>query len=77
MTREEQAAALAEGLFMSSVPTSQELSPRDARQAALRTLRKDGGPRHCAAEVAAEFGDSPETALPRMRWAREALGLAA
>jgi len=29
------------------------------------------GPRGCAARMAQEFGDHPETAAARMRWARQ------
>ncbi|MEU4423079.1 hypothetical protein AB0F81_20840 [Actinoplanes sp. NPDC024001] len=33
-------------------------------------MRAHGGVRGCAADVASEYGDHPETAAPRMRWAR-------
>jgi hypothetical protein len=29
------------------------------------------GPRGCAAQIAQEFGDHPEAAVARMRWARQ------
>jgi len=37
-----------------------------------RTVRELGS-RGCAARVAQEFGDHPEAAILRMRWAREAV----
>jgi hypothetical protein len=58
----------AEALFASSLrptdhpPTSQV---RAAIEASLRTLGKAG----CVGVMAEEFGDHPETAVPRMRWA--------
>lgn len=36
------------------------------------TVRHEGGVRACAAVVAQEFGDHPETAQARMLWARDA-----
>jgi hypothetical protein len=38
-------------------------------------VRAHGGVRGCAADVAAEYGDHPELAAPRMRWARELVDL--
>jgi hypothetical protein len=38
------------------------------RRAVATTLRQRGI-RGCAAQVAGEFGDHPDTAVPRMRWA--------
>jgi hypothetical protein len=46
---------------------------RQVIDAAIRAFGSSG----CAARVAQEFGDHPETAAARMRWARETLsGLA-
>jgi hypothetical protein len=42
------------------------------RQAIARAVREFGS-RGCAARVAQEFGDHPETAVARMRWARQAV----
>jgi hypothetical protein len=64
------AAARAEALFISDL--SALCSPTKAEVAtAIRTaIRTRGGVRGCAAEVAAAYGDRPETAAHRMRWAR-------
>ena len=35
------------------------------------TVRRCRGVRGCAAEMAGAFGDSPEAAVRRMRWARQ------
>lgn len=61
--------ARAEALFASDL--SQWASPGTAEvMAAIRhALRVFGGSRGCAGEVAAAFGESPETAVSRMRWA--------
>jgi hypothetical protein len=45
-------------------------SPGQVRQAVTTAVRVFG-PRGCAARVAQEFGDHPEAAVARMRWARE------
>jgi len=66
----------ADALFVSALQCSQ--APRtdqiwQAVDAAVRAF----GHRGCAGRVAQEFGDHPETAAARMRWARETLaGLA-
>ena len=62
-------AARAEAVFTShlssySHPTSAEVA--DVIKAAVRAHR---GTRGCAAEVAFAYGERPETAAPRMRWA--------
>ncbi|MDQ7906409.1 hypothetical protein RB614_17990 [Phytohabitans sp. ZYX-F-186] len=39
--------------------------------AAIRgAIRAHGGARGVAADVAAAYGDHPETAVPRLRWVR-------
>ena len=69
-------AEAADALFVSALQCSQ--APRtdqvwQAVDAAVLAL----GHRGCAGRVAQEFGDHPETAAARMRWARETLaGLA-
>jgi hypothetical protein len=58
-----------EALFASSLQPSDGPDPAQIRLAiagVVRTL----GPRGCAERVAQEFGDHPETAVARMRWAR-------
>lgn len=45
---------------------------RAAVDAVIRaTLHVYGGVRGCAAALAQAFGDHPEIAVPRMRWARQ------
>jgi hypothetical protein len=63
-------AARAEALFTSQLATGSQPT-YDVAQTAIRiAVRTYGGVRGCAAEVAAEYGDHPELAAPRMRWAR-------
>ena len=64
-------AARAEALFTSDVSACSILTRDESRDAIRRALLRHGGVRGCAAEVAAEYGDHPETAAPRMRWARQ------
>ena len=62
----------ADALFASALQRSDELSVSQIRQAITATL--DGyGVAGCAGRVAQEFGDHPETAAARMRWARAAV----
>jgi predicted TIM-barrel enzyme len=58
-------ALFASPLQRSDTPTLSEV--RDAVHRAERDLGAGG----CAASVAQEFGDHPETAILRMRWARQ------
>jgi hypothetical protein len=63
-------AARAEALFTSVVRTGTRLG-RDEATAAIRiAVHRNGGLRGCAAEMAFAFGDHPEAAAERMRWAR-------
>ena len=62
----------ADALFASALQRSAEPSVSQIRQAITATL--DGyGAAGCAGRVAQEFGDHPETAAARMRWARAAV----
>ena len=62
-------SARAEALFTSALATGSDPS-HDAVDEAIRlALRARGGVRGCAADVAAEYGDHPDRAVPRMRWA--------
>jgi hypothetical protein len=65
-------AARAEALFASALQRSDGPSAEQVREAVARAVREFGC-RGCAARVAQEFGDHPETAVGRMRWAREAV----
>jgi hypothetical protein len=57
-------------LFASTVQSSEHPSRRVLQDAITSTIRRLGS-RGCAAQVAQEFGDHPETAVIRMRWARD------
>jgi hypothetical protein len=62
--------ARAEALFTSQLATGSRPT-YDVVETAIRVaVRTHGGVRGCAADVAAEYGDYPEVAAPRMRWAR-------
>jgi hypothetical protein len=61
--------ARADALFVSALQRSEEPSPTQVRQAIAAAIREFGA-RGCAARVAQAYGDHPETAVPRMRWAR-------
>jgi hypothetical protein len=52
-----------------------ELGAGQVRQAVTTAIREFGYS-GCAARVAQEFGDHPETAVIRMRWARAVAGAA-
>ena len=58
-----------EALFVSALQRSDSPTQAEVQQAIRRAVR-DLGSRGCAARVAQEFGDHPETAVERMRWAR-------
>ena len=62
-------AARADALFVSALQRSEELSTGQVRQAVAVAVRAFGS-RGCAERVAQEFGDHPDTAVARMRWAR-------
>src|SRR5688500_3252370 len=59
----------AEALFVTSLQRSDSPSTDQVRAAVGQALRQYGSGRNCAALVAAEFGEHPETAVMRMRWA--------
>jgi hypothetical protein len=59
----------ANALFASSLQPSDRPDPAQVRVAITATFGALGDI-GCAARVAQEFGDHPETAVPRMRWAR-------
>jgi hypothetical protein len=66
-------AVRADALFVSALQRSEEPSAGQVRQAVAAAVRAFGG-RGCAERVAQEFGDHPETAAGRMRWARTVTG---
>jgi hypothetical protein len=62
-------AVRSEALFVSSLQRSEEPGPEQV-EAAIRQAVRRWGSQGCAERVAQEFGDHPDTAVPRMRWAR-------
>ena len=63
-------AARAEALFTSTLATGSQPAYPTVADAIRIAVRAHGGVRGCAADVAMEYGDHPELAVPRMRWAR-------
>jgi hypothetical protein len=61
-----------EALFASTLQGS-EHADRARVQAAIMAAVRAFGSRGCAARVAQEFGDHPDTAIPRMYWVREVI----
>ena len=70
-------AVWADALFVSAVQRSDE-PRRDQVRKAIAAAVRAYGEQGCAERVAQEFGDHPEAAVTRMRWARalaaEAIG---
>ncbi len=62
-------ASWADALFVSALQRSDDPSTGQVRNAIAAAVREFGG-QGCAEQVAQEFGDHPETAVVRMRWAR-------
>ena len=60
----------ADALFVSVLQRCDQPSAGQVQQA-IATAMRVFGPRGCAERVAQEFGDHPEIAVTRMRWARE------
>jgi hypothetical protein len=68
-------AARAGALFLSALQPSGSPTPDQIRRAVTTTLQRLGV-LGCAAQVAGEFGDHPDTAAARMSWALAAAGSA-
>jgi hypothetical protein len=62
-------AVRADAVFVSGLRRGDELSAGQVRQAVAAAIGAFGCS-GCAGRVAQEFGDHPETAVIRMRWAR-------
>lgn len=62
--------ARAEALFTSRLTTGSQPSYDTVEEAIRVAVRAHSGVRGCAVDVAGEYGDHPESAAPRMRWAR-------
>jgi hypothetical protein len=63
-------SARADALFVSHLSAQHSPTRIEVEMAIRQAVRAHGGTRGCAGEVAAEYGAHPETAAPRMRWAR-------
>ncbi|HYN96145.1 MAG TPA: hypothetical protein VES42_20055 [Pilimelia sp.] len=63
--------ARAEVLFVSDMSASARAGRSEVDAAIRAAVRARGGVRPCAAEMAAAYGDRPETAAARMSWARD------
>ena len=64
-------AARADALFASDMSAGSYPTVAEVCTAIRQALRAHGGARGCRGEVAAAFGDYPEVAVMRMRWARQ------
>jgi hypothetical protein len=62
--------ARAEALFASDLSAQCEHTETEVAAAIKHAIRTHHGLRGCAGEVAAAYGERPETAARRMRWAR-------
>jgi hypothetical protein len=69
-------AVRADALFASPLQRSDQPSAGQVRQAIAAAVAVYGGP-GCTARVAQAFGEHPETAVARMRWARAMVARAA
>ena len=67
--------ARADAVFASALQRSDEPSAALVQQAIVGAVRAFGT-RGCAARVAQAYGEHPETAVLRMRWARAAVAAA-
>ncbi|OLB80586.1 MAG: hypothetical protein AUI14_06090 [Actinobacteria bacterium 13_2_20CM_2_71_6] len=63
-------AARAAALFVSSLSATDQPTYAEAETAIRHALLTHGSVRGCVADVAASYGDYPELAASRMRWAR-------
>ena len=73
MAREtELLTARADALFTSDLSARCCHSEAEIAAAIIRAIRSHSAAGGCAGEVAAAYGEHPETAAPRMRWARAA-----
>jgi hypothetical protein len=62
-------AARAAALFVSDLSATEQPTAVLVEAAIKHAVHIHGGTRGCAADVAAAYGDYPELAAPRMRWA--------
>lgn len=64
--------ARAEVLFASTLSASEPHDRAELRAAIAAAVRHHGGVRGCAERMAEAYGEYPDTAAQRMRWARNA-----
>ena len=70
MPRDRLIAARAYALFASDLSSERRPSESAVAAAIKSAVATYGGVLGCAGEVGAAYGEHPETAAPRMRWAR-------
>jgi hypothetical protein len=75
MNRRGVSVARRDALFVSPLQPSQEPGAQQVRQAVAATARQFGE-EGCAGRVAQEFGEHPEAAAARMRWACQVIARA-
>jgi hypothetical protein len=63
------AAARAEALFVSDLSTESHPTSAEVTATIRGAVRAHGGSRGCATILAGDYGEHPETAASRMRWA--------
>jgi hypothetical protein len=68
-------AVRCDALFVSALQRSEHPDPGQVRLAVV-TAERTYGRQGCAAQVAQEYGEHPEIAAARMRWARGAVAAA-
>lgn len=66
-------ALWADAVFVSALQRGDDPGASEVRQAVAAAVEALGQ-RGCAGRVAQEFGDHPEAAVTRMRWARQVAG---
>ncbi len=67
-------ARRAEALFVSPLQPSDRPSAEDIRSAIVDSFHSYGGAAGCAVRCAGEYGEHPEVAVARMRWALDQVG---
>jgi hypothetical protein len=67
-------AARAAALFTSDLSAKEEPTQVEVAKAIRHAVRAYGGIRGCIIEIAGEYGDHPEYAAYRMRWALKTIG---
>src|SRR4051794_742207 len=66
-------AARAEALFVSALPIGFKVTSEEIADVTRHAVQTYGGSRGCAAEAIARYYEYPESSVPRMRWAVDAV----